>query len=113
MPAYAWEFLNKQDSEYAYSKYAKSLNLAKFWIWQGSQYAICFTAFQIVRIFLAWQSSKYIKVTQGATMWLNVSVLDVNIPEDVWISNNKQAFEYVTLQVNEYLLRDIQDWSKI
>ena len=46
-------------------------------------------------------------------MWLNVSVLDVNIPEDVRISNNKQAFEYVTLQVNEYLLRDIQDWSKI
>ena len=107
MPAYAWEFLNKQDSEYAYTKYAKSLNLTKFWIWQGSQYAICFTAFRIVRIFLAWQSSKYIsgsryasilniKVTQGATMELNMSVLDVNIPEDVWISNNKQAFEYVS-----------------
>ena len=32
--------LYKQDSEYASgSKYAKILNMAKFSIWQGSQYA--------------------------------------------------------------------------
>ena len=30
MPEYAWVFLNKQDSEYAYNKYAKFLNLKKF-----------------------------------------------------------------------------------
>ena len=29
MPEYAWVFLNKEDSEYAYG----------IWIWQGSQYA--------------------------------------------------------------------------
>ena len=37
---YAWMWLNKQDSEYAYGpKYANILNMAKFWTWQGSQYA--------------------------------------------------------------------------
>ena len=40
MAEYAWMCLYKQDSEYASgSKYAKLLNIAKFWIWQGSQYA--------------------------------------------------------------------------
>ena len=40
MPEYTWICLNKQDSEHASSpKYAKILNIAKFWIWQGSQYA--------------------------------------------------------------------------
>ena len=33
MPAYALIWLNKQDSEYGFS-----LNMPKFWIWQGSQY---------------------------------------------------------------------------
>ena len=39
MPEYAWMFLFEQDSEYASGpKYAKILNMAKFWIWQGCQY---------------------------------------------------------------------------
>ena len=34
------ECLYKQNSEYALDpKYAKILNIAKFWMWQGSQYA--------------------------------------------------------------------------
>ena len=38
MPEYDWMCLNKQGFEYAYDpKYAKILNMAKFWIWQGSQ----------------------------------------------------------------------------
>ena len=55
MPEYAWVFLNKQDSEYAYTKYAKILNLTKFWIWQGSQYASVLQRSEYARIFLAWQ----------------------------------------------------------
>ena len=40
MPEYAWMCLYKKDSEYASGpKYAIALNMAKFWIWQGSQYA--------------------------------------------------------------------------
>ena len=40
MPEYAWMCLNKQDSEHASGpKYAKILNMAKFWIRQSSQYA--------------------------------------------------------------------------
>ena len=40
MPEYTWMGLNKQDSEYASGpKYAKILNMAKFWMWQSSQYA--------------------------------------------------------------------------
>ena len=35
---YAWICVNKQGSEYASGrKYVKILNMAKFWIWQGSQ----------------------------------------------------------------------------
>ena len=87
MPEYAWVFLNKEDSEYAYG----------IWIWQGSQYASVSQRFEYAKIFLPWQSSEYIldskyasvlnmKVTQGpkyATIWLNISELDVNTPEDV------------------------------
>ena len=40
MPEYAWMRLYKQDSEYTSGpKYDKILNIAKFWIWQGSQCA--------------------------------------------------------------------------
>ena len=40
MSKYTWMYLYKQHSEYASGhKYAKILNMAKFWIWQGSQYA--------------------------------------------------------------------------
>ena len=39
MPEYTWMGPNKQDSEYASGpKYAKILNVDKFWTWQGSQY---------------------------------------------------------------------------
>ena len=75
----------KQDSEYA-------LNMAKFWIWQGSQYASVTQRYEYVRICLdrvlnifcvlimpgvsIWQSSEYARVTQGskyATTRLNMS----------------------------------------
>ena len=39
------------------------------------------------------------QVTQGskyATIWLNMPELDVNMPENVWIYDNKQASEYVS-----------------
>ena len=50
-----------------------------------------------------------------------MSELDVNMADNVWMYNNKQASEYVSyntqrkikVEVNEYLLRDIQNWSKI
>ena len=40
MSEYVWMCLNEQDFEYASGpKYAKILNMVKFWIWHGSQYA--------------------------------------------------------------------------
>ena len=49
MPEYVWMCLLEQDSEYASGpKYAEIMSMAKFWIWQGSQYAT------------PWQSSEYI-----------------------------------------------------
>ena len=112
MPEYAWTCLNKQDSEYTYgSKYSKILNMAKFWIWQGSQYASVTKCSEYARICLAWQSSKYISGceytsilnlkagAQGskfARTWLIMSELDVNTPKDVWIYDNKQYSEYST-----------------
>ena len=56
MPEYPWMSLYKQGSEYALGpKYAKILNMTKFWIWQGSEYA------------RVTQGSKY------ATIWMNIS----------------------------------------
>ena len=62
-----------------------------------------------------WQGSEYARVTQGseyAIIWLNMSAYDVNMPEYVWIYDNRREHVScsiqgdVTLQVHEYLLRD-------
>ena len=53
MPEYPWIWLNKQDSEYVWSpKYAKILNIEKFWIWQDSQYASVTQHSEYARIYL-------------------------------------------------------------
>ena len=61
----AWTcILNKHD--------LNVLNMPKFWIWQGSQYTT---------------------VTQGpkyATIWPEMSELDVNMPE--WLNDKWQGF---------------------
>ena len=49
----------------------------------------------------AWkcQNSEYARVIQGfkyATKWLNMSEKDVNIPEYVWIFDNRQGSEYLS-----------------
>ena len=50
---YAWMCLNKQNFEYASGpKYAKILIMARFWIWQGSQYASVSQRFAYGRICL-------------------------------------------------------------
>ena len=59
-----------------------------------------------------WQGSEYARVTQDpkyATIWLNMSEQDVNMPGYVQIYDNRQGSEYVsyntqsmvTLQVNK------------
>ena len=64
-----------------------------------------------------WPGSEYARVSQGskyAAIWLNMSEQDVNMPEYVGNYNNGVLNMYhtynaqskVTLQVNEYLLRD-------
>ena len=83
----------KEDSEYAsVPKCAKILNVAKFWMWEGSCYAsitqrseyvrICLdrvlNIFRVLNIPGFWKlwSSWYVRVTQGskyATIWLNMS----------------------------------------
>ena len=53
MSEYAWMCLYKQDSEYALGpKYAKILDIAKFWIWKDSQYASVTQCFEHARICL-------------------------------------------------------------
>ena len=71
MSGYAWMCQNKKDSEYARICLDRVLdipcvlNMPGFWIWQGSE---------CIRVI---QGSKY------ATIWLNLSELDVNLPEYV------------------------------
>ena len=56
MTEYAWMYLLKQDSEYAFGpKYGKVLNVPEFWIWQGSEYA------------------RVTQISKHATIWLNIS----------------------------------------
>ena len=93
MPGYAWMRLYEQDSKYTLvPKYAKFLNVVKFWIWQGSQYAnvtqrseyarICLervqNVFEVINMpgFWIWQGSEYPRATEGSkysTIWLNMS----------------------------------------
>ena len=116
MSEHAWMCLNKQDYEYASGpKYAKVLNMAMFWIWQGPQYASVTQRCQYARIYLnrvlniSWvlnmpgfwisQDSEYERVTQGskyATVRLNMSENYMNMPESNWIYDNRQGSEYVS-----------------
>ena len=93
MPEYAWICLNKPDSEYASgTKYAKTVNMTRFWIWHDSQYlndtqrseyawACLDSVLDISRIlnmpgFWIWKGSAYSKTTQGskyAIIWEIVS----------------------------------------
>ena len=92
MPEYAWMCIYKQDSEHAPGpKHAKILNIAKFWIWQVSQYAsvrqLSWYAWVCLERApnLSWvlnmlgfgisRGSEYARVTQGykyATICLNL-----------------------------------------
>ena len=76
MPQYTWMCLYKEDSEHALGhKYAKILNMAKFWIWQGSQYAVTlnmlYRAWNVSWVLnmpwlWIWQGSEYLRVTKGS-----------------------------------------------
>ena len=93
MSKHARMCLNKQGSEYVSGPtYAKTLNIAKFLIWQGSKYAsvtqrsgYAWKHFDRVQNiswvlnmpeFWIWQGSVYIRVIQASkytTMWLKIS----------------------------------------
>ena len=79
------------------------LNVAKFWMWQGSQFAsvthseydrICLDrALKISWVlnmpgFWIWQGSEYARVTQVSKY--------ATIRPNVWIYNNRQGSEYVS-----------------
>ena len=87
-------------------------NMPKYWIGQGSLYAqrsglarICLDRVLNISWVLnmlgswKWQDSEHVRVTQGfkyVTIWLNMSELDLNMPEYVWIYDNIQGFKYVS-----------------
>ena len=83
MTEYAWICLNKEDYEYAFGpKYAKILKMAKFQIWQGSQYVGITQRLEYVWIcldkvlniswilnmpeFWIWQVSEYAAIWPGS-----------------------------------------------
>ena len=102
MPEYAWVFLNKQDSEYDYNKYAKILNLTKFWIWQGSQYATVSQRSEYARIFLAWQSCEYISfLSIVPVFWICKLHRILNMPQYGWICLN---WTWICLKMSEFTI---------
>ena len=83
---YVWIFLNKQGSQYGLDpKYAEILNVAKFWIWQGSQYVIA--AFWICPN-MSWQSSEYISGSKYARI-LNMT--------GFWIPESYTGFKVLSM----------------
>ena len=104
---YVWMWLNKQDSENVSGpKYVKILNTAKFWIWQGSQYASVRQRSKYIRIchervlnicwvlnmpgFWILQSSAYSRVTQGFKCH--------NMAEYVWI---EREYTWIFLNIRQ------------
>ena len=95
---YAWICLHKQSSKY---EYAKTLSMAKFWIWQGSrvthhsEYARIYldrvlNMSQILKMpgFWIWKSSEYAWIKQGskyATIWPNKMWIWLNMSEFMMI----------------------------
>ena len=106
--------------------------MAKFWIWQGAQYALVTQRSEYAKIcldgvlniswvldmpvFRIWQGSECSRVTQGskyATIWWNMSEYDVNVIMSEFSITDRVPNMYptknrakVTLRVNEDLLRD-------
>ena len=80
--------------------------------WQGSEYGNVlniWTEFWISYVLnmpglwdRIWQGSEYARVTQGseyAIIWLNMSAYDVNMPEYVWIYDNRHGSEHVSCSI--------------
>ena len=72
---YVWICLLRQESEYASgNKYAKILNVTKFWRWQGSQYGNVTQRPQYARIWLDSSEcilrSKYTRILNMAEFWI-------------------------------------------
>ena len=62
---YVWVHLNKQGSKFASNpKHAKILSLAKFWMWQDSQYVGLTQDSELARICL----DRVLKIAQGLNM---------------------------------------------
>ena len=91
IPQYAWICLNKQDSEYALGpKYAKILNMVKFWTWYLIAFWICQN--------MLWQSSEYISGFKYARL--------VNMAGSPWAT---QSSKYTTIYLNlsEFMIIDM------
>ena len=85
---YAWMWLNKQDSEYAYGpKYANILNMAKFWTWQGSQYA---------------SVSQRLNMPENALLDRDLNIYRVLIMPVFWIWNSYTGFQ-ICHNMTEYV----------
>ena len=105
MVDYAWICLNKQDSEYASGpKYAKILNIAKLWIWHGSQYTSCRQRSEYIRICLdrvlnisrvlnMQELHRILIVPQYGWICLNRTSICLKY---VWIVDNRLVSEYVS-----------------
>ena len=109
MSEYAWMCLNKQDFQYTSGpKYAKVLNIAKFWIWQGSQYASVTQRSEYFRIYL----DRVLKLSwvlnmPGFWIWqvLNIQNLYrvLNMSQYGWIYLNRK---WICLNMSEFSITD-------
>ena len=104
IPECAWMWLYKQDSEYASGpKYAKILNMAKFWIWQGCQYANITQRSEYARICLG----KILNVSSvlnmpGFWIWQGSEYATIlNMPQCGWICLNRT---WICMNMSEFTI---------
>ena len=104
MTEYAWICLKSR-----LLNLPRILNMAKFWIRQKSQYAsitqnseyamICLDRFlnisQILNMTGFWICKSYTQGSKYATVLPNMLEWDMNMPESVWIYDNRHVSEFL------------------
>ena len=133
---YAWMCLNKQNFEYALGlKHVNILDVAMLWIWQCYQYARVTQRSEYVRIcfdrvlniswvlnmagFWIWNMQELHRarnMSQHSLICLNRTWIYLNMSEFLILDGSEHstynARYEVTLQINEYLLRDTRSQNQ-
>ena len=100
---YTWMCLYKHDSKYALGpRYAKTLNIAKSWIWQHSQYVLNMPEYALTELCISWVlNMQEFWVWHGSVYREFHRVL--NMPQNGWIWLTRT---WICLNMSEFKVMD-------